>query len=642
MLQAQTPSLPITKLNNINLASPVTGTKNDSVLVWRGSDKNVRFLPISGFVPKKTSDIQNDGDGTSKFTKISDVYRGGKVEYPNEVTFRPFSIYANDWGYVISKTIKSIVGSKIEKMRPYYVNYQTGSNSNNGLTEAAAFKTIAVAYANGARLIYLTGGIHKIDSWGTLNSSYTNTDDLFIIGIGSTPNIVCSAPAVTPTITLQSGTTYQATDVNIRIVVDMKYTDNNGFPLRLTEKFSISEVNSNLGSYFYDTATNNIYFNLPDGRVPDSDTMILTRLRNAEYRANAGYHYTENITFMGGGSTTGTHGVASQISSSSTLINLAKKCTFIYGQALAYSSTGGEGTRNLYNKLNWYEDCVSYNNARDGFNYLSDPANPMSFVEYNCSSFENDWRRETNNVNGSSFHGPGFGIRVNFNAYKNSGPNIADVDGARIFNVNVRASESTASTVTDTLYNADFAVESNAGMAETKMFLYDCASLNSVRSYSITGSNPSYIYIHPENISVSPTQIITPSAPQQIVYGIYPSSSKSISYIYPSLSTFVANSEKAVLSGPQTFTGVHSFPTPAVGTNTTQVGTTAFTVAEIARYQTVSAATTTQTAATLNSSYPTAPVMFRVYAPNVGSGMTYVKTTSGGQWISISAITLNP
>jgi len=46
---AQTPSLPITNVNNLKITSPVIGTKADSVLVWNGSDKIVRRVPRSSF-----------------------------------------------------------------------------------------------------------------------------------------------------------------------------------------------------------------------------------------------------------------------------------------------------------------------------------------------------------------------------------------------------------------------------------------------------------------------------------------------------------------------------------------------------------------------------------------------------------------
>lgn len=488
-------------------------------------------------LPSKTSDLENDGEtGDSKYTEDKSVYKLSKIEYPKDITFRPFNIFEHAGLYYTDLRPRDLLQDKISKMKPYYVNYQTGSNSNNGLTEATAFKTIAVAYANNARLIYLTGGIHKIDSWSLLNSAYANTDDLFIIGIGKEPTTICSAPAVTPTITLQSGTTYQATDANIRLVADMKYVDSYGYPLKLTEYFSIASVNSNAGSYYYDTTAGTLYFNLTDGRLPDNDVLLLTRLRNAEYRANAGYHYVENINFVGGGSTTGTHGVASQLGSNSTLAHLAQDCKFMYGQALNYTSNGGEGSRNLYNKLNWFDNCVAYGNARDGFNYLADTANSMNFIEVNCPSFENDWRKESNNTNGSSFHGGGNGIRINGKAFKNSGPNFADVDGAVVFNVNCLAGESTAP---DPLYNSDFAVETNIGMQPSKAYLYDCVSLNEGIGYSITGSQPSYIYVHPLNYKKGGTRIVTPSAPQGIVFNDF-IIGFSPRFTFPVLSTYTA------------------------------------------------------------------------------------------------------
>jgi len=52
--------------------------------------------------------------------------------------------------------------------------------------------------------------------------------------------------------------------------------------------------------------------------------------------------------------------------------------------------------------------------------------------------------------------------------------------------------------------------------------------------------------------------------------------------------------------------------------------------------------TTTQTKDTLNSSFGDKPETFRLYAPNVGSGMSYIKmdATSSSNWLSISGILL--
>lgn len=56
-----------------------------------------------------------------------------------------------------------------------------------------------------------------------------------------------------------------------------------------------------------------------------------------------------------------------------------------------------------------------------------------------------------------------------------------------------------------------------------------------------------------------------------------------------------------------------------------------------------SSMTTTQTAATLNAAYPNAWPPFVVYAPNITTGpMVFIKTTTGGQWMSYSGFALNP
>jgi hypothetical protein len=51
---------------------------------------------------------------------------------------------------------------------------------------------------------------------------------------------------------------------------------------------------------------------------------------------------------------------------------------------------------------------------------------------------------------------------------------------------------------------------------------------------------------------------------------------------------------------------------------------------------------TTQNAAALNAAYPSAIIGFRLVAPNVGTGMMYIKTSAGGQWIAFNGSTLNP
>lgn len=61
---------------------------------------------------------------------------------------------------------------------------------------------------------------------------------------------------------------------------------------------------------------------------------------------------------------------------------------------------------------------------------------------------------------------------------------------------------------------------------------------------------------------------------------------------------------------------------------------------DIAKAIVDSALTTTQTAATLNAKYPSVPLPYVVFAPNVLSSMTYVKVNAT-QWMSYSGVLLS-
>lgn len=462
----------------------------------------------------KLSEFENDGDGESRFTTIDDIYIGKNVNFPATITLRPFRVLERNNRYFTDISCEDLIRGKLSKMLPYYVNYETGSDSNNGLKETLPFKTIAAAYTAGARLIYLASGIHKNDSWGSINDSYTNTDDLFIIGTGDKPTYITSAPASNPVYTLQSGATYQCTLSVAKSVVDMKYLDKKGFPLRLDFKSSIAEVNASPGSYWVDDTT--VYVHLKDGRVPDSSVINLTRNNSGKYRGNQGYHFVKNVIFMGGSLTCGTHGVESQTGVGSTLISFQKSCQFLYGESGLYNNNGGEGTRNVNNYLTWSEDCVSYGNARDGFNYLAETGVGNKVVEIRCQGFDNGLRLTSSSVNGSSNHGGGVSsqvIRVDCKYYRNSGPNVIDIDGCQTANFGVTGFESVAPIGPDN-NNVDFGI---GGLAGGIQYNYGCVSRNGI-SFRIGGVNECHIINDPNTIYTGSLIIETPSAPQSITF----------------------------------------------------------------------------------------------------------------------------
>lgn len=471
-------------------------------------------------------------------------YKETDINYPAEITFRPGKITEQNGIFKIDFGIDNIVKDKISKMKPYYCNYETGSNSNDGLTPNTAVKTINYAYTTlGARLVYLTGGVHKRDSWGKINGTFVNTDDFFVLQYGNRETYITNAASTDPTYSLQSGTTYQYTlSGNSVNVIDMKYRDKKGFPLRMTQQSSIALVNANPGS-FYAVGTT-VYVNLPDGRVPDAQVLTLPAgIDNASYWANAGYHFVKGITFMGGSSENGTHGVSSQTGSNSTLVSLMKDCKFLYGHGSSYDANGGEGTRNVYNKINIVENCIAYGNSRDGFNYLADAVggNRMYTLEIDCQGFWNGEKQTSTSVNGSSAHGPCEVIRINGKHYANSGPNVADVDGSIVANYGVIAFGSISP---DPVNNPDFTTNSTNGVV-SKQYNFKVKSYNSAVSFRVGGSQESHI-INKDVFYKGPLVINNPSAPQTITFGDFPTANV-VSVAFPNLSAYTPVLE--ILSG---------------------------------------------------------------------------------------------
>jgi len=72
------PSLPITTVNNLKITNPILGTKHDSLMVWHGgSDKVVRFLPVSAIGGGTTPNDLNETMLLGNFTESILQFQGG-------------------------------------------------------------------------------------------------------------------------------------------------------------------------------------------------------------------------------------------------------------------------------------------------------------------------------------------------------------------------------------------------------------------------------------------------------------------------------------------------------------------------------------------------------------------------------------
>jgi len=525
--------------------SPTPNTPLNTVLVTviNVTDSTIGYVPPV-VLDITTDDVLNNSDvdgatATDAFnsldTALENVYNTRvKVEYPDIFTFRPFTIYEKNSRYYTDFKVSSLVSDKISKMLPYYVNFASGNNTNDGKTPATAFKTISYAYGIGARLIYLSKGVH-LSSWGSLNPSYTNIDDFFVIGASDGVSIVTNAPAAFPTFSLVSGTAYSATVISNTLAVDLKYSDSYGFPLKLKEVFTQAECIAELGT-FYKNA-NVITVNLEDGRVPDSNVLIPASTPNADYSGNAGYHYIKDITFIGGGFSSGSHGSDSVEGSNSTLVALSDNCKFLYAQSSTYIANGGEGSRNRYNKLTIFENCIAYGNSRDGFNYVSDNDNNMDIVEINCQAFNNGLRGISESVNGSSSHRTSYILRLNCKYYNNYGPNVADQGGGITYNVGVECFNSAVPLIEAP--NFDFNIQPTAGSI-SYMYNRGCTSYGSTHSFRISLTTEAYM-INVGNHYGGLASVETPGAPQAITFADSFTSADAPAYIFPALSAYTAN-----------------------------------------------------------------------------------------------------
>jgi len=169
---------------------------------------------------------------------------------------------------------------------------------------------------------------------------------------------------------------------------------------------------------------------------------------------------------------------------------LFKNCNFIHGGGKGSGTVGqGEGLRSSGVNTVWLEDCVAYNNDRDGINYSnSGTLTNSKAIEVNCQSFNNGGTDGTNSVNGSSAHATNWVLRVGGKYHGNFGPNLLDINGAYTLNVGTVAFDSKGAYTPTAGYpgNCDFATGTDNTLSgvNSKMWVYDCKSLNHLYAFA--------------------------------------------------------------------------------------------------------------------------------------------------------------
>ena len=347
----------------------------------------------------------------------------------------------------------------------YYVDFENGVNSADGLTPQTPLKTYAYAMGKvDVGEIKLKGGNHYRYNAAlpTINKNINITSYE-----GTARLIATNKPSWTKT-TGQSNV-YQTAQLSTLKVIDLRVPDGDGY-LTYKEVSSLSAVNNTINS-----------FHVLDGIVyihaktkPDNNEVIpLYPNQNILTTNNITYLYLEGIEVIGGQRPVRT--VAGGLKF------FAKDCKFIHG--VQNNSNGLEIVGGVSSVC---QNVITAKNAMDGFNYHvgTDGTKPY-MIEINCKGVDNGELKgtgESRSDNGSTLHDGLKGIRLNGYYGYNDGGNIADVNaGTESWNLNC--------VVFDSYRGYDIVV--NGG---TKIFLDNVSTIGSAKSI-VSQSPDDEVYI---------------------------------------------------------------------------------------------------------------------------------------------------
>lgn len=323
----------------------------------------------------------------------------------------------------------------------YYVDPVSGSNTNDGLTPATAFKTpFYASQRNG-------------NDWAeiviTRSATFDRAEGVFLMQAGGTVraaegeevNIICGDRLTT---WAANGTAYGASIATCNGVIDAGYLDAYGDPTPLRSVSTVAEVQATPGTYHYAGGT--VTVRLHDSRVPDSNVHVGRTVAGTGWHANATGDnvtvYLEGIHWWGGTTT------ANFTAKGNGWKVLAKDCGF-------HAAGSGNGITPWGCETVIFQGCSANHNYLDGFNYTDNAGRTGQFVEIDCRARNNG--RTGGSNNGSTSHDNYRGARVGGVYIRNEGANVADVGNTRTANIGCQAAGSTS-------YRQDFYTNQTAKM----------------------------------------------------------------------------------------------------------------------------------------------------------------------------------
>jgi hypothetical protein len=292
----------------------------------------------------------------------------------------------------------------------YWVDVTAGNNSNSGLTEVLAKKSINSAIAAGNatanpyRINVKAGYYNRNDSIAGNAGTVRITQDCAIVGYGGR---VQNNTADALTFTLNDGptNTYQVARSNVTRVFDRLNVNAFGDLVELTSVADLATCKTTPGSYALVSNTT-LYVHRTDGAaVTNTNTMVLLNVEGAYFPNTSKNLYFEGIDFQGGNS-------GGVYVAGATRNVVAVDCTARHAGSAAslvdgFVYAGAVG-------LMLFVRCKASANAKDGFNFHAAGAEAMYPLTIDCEGYDNGRYASTSN-NGWTSHDAIIGIDVNGN-----------------------------------------------------------------------------------------------------------------------------------------------------------------------------------------------------------------------------------
>lgn len=437
-----------------------------------------------GYGKKNNSVVRVDiSDEVNVKLNLRNYVRYGRIELPSDFFHNiNFLLYRDIDGKIKHNFNSSTITSGYSI---FYVS-ETGSNSNNGLTEGTAWKSLnyaidtieANAAVLSAKIIVTSNFLSRSNS--QINSKTLNKDYCIEAKTGAA---ILATSEASLTWTLDGGS-YKSARSTVGEVFDNKIKAEYSLPSKYKKVTTKSSCDSNPGSWYTDGTS--IWVNTLDSRIPDVDIFVCLNVTPLSMVLNADKKVIfRNITVLNGAAAAAFNIYSLSNIGHLILDNVKMLC-------------GNLSTENVLSvkgiKYTWSFNSLCAYGGRDGFNYhgyLTDQGINTFVLEYNCISFANGLTDSVNfNNNATTAHEGIRILRIGGVGYDVKGPVCADVNGCYSVLIDCIMHDSRINTgrSTKVAYYFDNATSSLATNPNGKAILINCQGGGDV-TWAVSGDS---------------------------------------------------------------------------------------------------------------------------------------------------------